>query len=260
MRKYFIWILGVIGAVLAIIGLFFDEPELRMIFVILGALIIIEGIVINIFFKRFATTILIINDDGVSFSNNKRNIVFRFNEIKKINTTSVSNLGGFITIVGNNGEKIKLTVVIKNIGDFVLTLRKKLDELGLDVYNKDKLFKFYKTACYSDDSWRRVYYAFPEIILYTILIIAISNLSLIYYSNLAVSMIYLSIVPALIIYTAVELGFYRRIIRKKADPITWGVTSFDLIKEKRFIKYILRIPVALIIITFIFEFISSNFL
>ena len=251
--KKIIWIVAVLGAILAIIGLLLDDPFLRAFFIIFGLALIIEFFLINIFYKRFTTTRLVINNDLIHFSNNKKNIVLKYEDISHINTASISNFGGFFTIVGKNGEKIKLTVVIENIGEFILILREKLDELKLDVYNKDKLFSFYKTSCYSDDSWRRLYYAFPEILLYFALGIVLNYLSVVYYTGLISTINWIVVILALVIFTVIELGFYGRKIRKEADSITWEVTRFDLVKEKRFIKYLIRIPSIIIAITFITE-------
>jgi hypothetical protein len=251
--KKFLWVLAIPGIVLLVLGILSDIRELRVLFMIIGAIFILEPLAISKFYRRFTSTVLVINESGIHFINNKKDISMKYEEIESVKPASISNLGGFVTIVSKNGEKIKLTVVIENVGEFMLLLREKLDEKNLDVYNKDKLFGFYKTARYSDDSWRRIYHAFPEILIYSVLGIIVNILSINYFGEHTVNVTLLSIILFGIIYLIIELGYYGRKTRKSADPITWEIMSFDVVKEKRLIRYLVRIPSILILIGFIIE-------
>jgi len=251
--KKFLWLLAIPGVVLLVLAITTDSNELRIFFIILGLIFVLEPLLINKFYKRFTSTVLIINEEGIEFTNNKKDITMKYEDIELVKPASISNLGGFITIIGTNGEKIKLTVVIENIGEFVLLLREKLDEKNPDVYNKDKLFGFYKTARYADDSWRRLYHAFPEILIYFALGIIMNTISIKYFGELSVNVTLLSIMLFGTIYLLIELAYYGRKTRKSADPITWDIMSFDVSKEKRLIRYLVRIPSIIILAGFIID-------
>ncbi len=254
MREY-IWVLALPAVFMIIFGALTNIIEIKIVFIVFGIFMLIETIFVSLFLKRFSTAEFVINDNGVNFKNNKKDISFKYDEIEKLSTASVSNLGGFITIVGKNGKKIKLTVVIENIGDLILTLKKRVNELELDIYDNKKLFSFYKTSVYSDTSWRRLYYAFPEILIYSLFGTVIIFISGLLFSEVALNAFVPIIIVATIIYLIIELAYYGRKLKKSTNPETWEIESFDLDKEKRVIKYLIRIPSAVIVLAFIVDII-----
>lgn len=256
--KKYIWIIALPGIALAISALIWAPKELKLFLVFIGILLVVEPLIISIFFKRFTTSKLTINDEGVHFINNKKDISFKYEDISKLSTASVSNLGGYISIVGKNGKKIRITVVIDKIGEFLIILKKKLDEKELDIYNDKKLFSFYKTACYADDSWRRIYHAFPGLLIYSILIIIVNFISTIYFSGIAPLVTSPVVIITLFVYLAIEFGYYGRKTRKSADSLTWDVMSFDIDVEKKLIKYLVLIPVVIIVVSFVIELLFAS--
>ena len=80
-----------------------------------------------------------------------------YDDIEKIVFPSIKYTGGWVKIVYKGGN-IRLTVVLENIGDFLYNLKAILDSKGKnDIYNEKKMFSFFKTASFSDESWARLY-------------------------------------------------------------------------------------------------------
>lgn len=254
--KQFLWIALLPDIAIIVLGLTSGSLELAITLTLMGLIFMAGTLAINQFYKRFTTSALVINDEEVHFENNKKNITIKYEEIQVVKSASVSNLGGFFTIVSKTGEEIKLTVVIEDIGEFLLLLKAKLDERELDVYDKDKLFGFYKTARYSDDSWRRIYHAFPEVLIYVALGSAMFGASIAFFHELTVSIIFPVFIIALLLYIIIELGYYGRKTRQSANILTWDIMEFDLVKEKKVIKYLVRIPFIIIVVGFIIEIIT----
>lgn len=129
---------------------------------------IVEGFFLWYLYYRLAGVTVIIEDDAVIYRHRGGETRINFAKITKIGLPSIPYLGGWITVVAGK-EKIRLTVVISEIGDFVQTLKASLDKIGLaERYNESKLFLFLKTAVFSDQSWGRIYSLFWKLIVATL--------------------------------------------------------------------------------------------
>ncbi|AAK80702.1 hypothetical protein BJV85_001134 [Clostridium acetobutylicum] len=115
-----------------------------------------------ILFRRFKNINIKLTDEGIVYKNLKGTVSIKYDQITKIKFPSIPYIGGWVRIVYNNSnnssKSIRLTVVVENIGDFILDLKDKMDSMGKeDVYIRRRMFSFYKTAKYSDYSWERIY-------------------------------------------------------------------------------------------------------
>jgi len=74
-------------------------------------------------------------------------------------------IGGWMKITAGK-ETIRLTAVIKNIGDLLMELRRALEAKGKgDCMDPRKFYSFLKTAVYVDQSWERFYDYFGRMVL-----------------------------------------------------------------------------------------------
>lgn len=110
-----------------------------------------------IYLKKLKFVKVILEEDSIKYINMKKNIEIKYNDIKSIDCSCFKYGRGWIKI-RNDNEVIKLTVVLENIAVFIKEFKEKLDERGLEnIYNSKRMYDFYKTASYSDDSWERIY-------------------------------------------------------------------------------------------------------
>lgn len=110
-----------------------------------------------LFLKRFKYINVTLTEDAIIYNNKKKKTVIYYDEIISIKYPSIKYTGGWIEIKYNGG-KIRLTVVLENIGGFMYQLKKILDERGKsNVYNEKASFNFFKTASFADESWDRIY-------------------------------------------------------------------------------------------------------
>ena len=127
----------------------------------IGALFIILTIELLVMYfaviRRFKKVNVTLTNDCIIYNNLKKQIVIPYDDIEKIVFPSIKYTGGWVKIVYKGGN-IRLTVVLENIGDFLYNLKAILDSKGKnDIYNEKKMFSFFKTASFSDESWARLY-------------------------------------------------------------------------------------------------------
>ncbi|MDS0525275.1 hypothetical protein NNC19_06245 [Clostridium sp. SHJSY1] len=139
-----------------------DTIGAGVIFFFVGiVLVIIIGIefllIYLIMYRRFKKIYVILTEEGIIYNNAKGEIRIPYESITSIKFASVKYTGGWVKIIHNNG-KIRLTVVLEDIGEMVKNLKDKIDERNITNIYKDKsIFNFIKTAKYTDHSWERVY-------------------------------------------------------------------------------------------------------
>lgn len=118
------------------------------------------GILYLIFFRRFKSISVTLGDEAIVYTNSKKQIIIPYEDIQELKFPSIKYTGGWLKIIYRGGN-IRLTVVLEQIGVFIGELKEKLDERAMpQVYNENKLFSFFKTSVFSDESWERVYHNF----------------------------------------------------------------------------------------------------
>ena len=126
----------------------------------ISAIFLLEGLVLWYIFYRLTGVRVSISDGAIIYRNRNGETRILPNEITKIQFPSIRYTGGWIKIVSGS-KVIRLTVVIEKIGELIKELKALLDESGNSHrYDQGKMFKFLKTATYSDQSWARLYSAF----------------------------------------------------------------------------------------------------
>lgn len=107
--------------------------------------------------KRFKKIGVSLTDEGIVYRNIAGQTVIPYGEIDSLKFPYLRYLGGWVKIIHARGS-IRLTVVLESIGDFIRHLKEELDQMDMQhTYKEKKLFNFYKTAVYSDQSWARIY-------------------------------------------------------------------------------------------------------
>lgn len=210
--------------------------------------LLVESIVMIRFYKRFTTMKLSINNEGIEFHNNKKDIFIKFDDIEYI-TIRVSKFGGFFSINSKNDGKVTVTVALKKIGKFVKILREKLLENNKDdIANDPKLFKFYKNSVYSDASFRRWMYLWPFGLIYLIGSFVLAITLSVCLDLLFIIPFLLSVFVFLIYFLILELLVYRKKIEKEIDPITWEYHSSDANKEKKAYNILIMVSISVFVL------------
>jgi hypothetical protein len=177
-----------IGIALLTFGLFLtdrrrlDKPLVLIICIVLlitYVIITIEFVILYFFlFQRFRTISVTLTDNSIIYTKGKSRKIIPYSDIVSLRFPSIKYAGGWAKIKYHGGT-IRLTVVLEEIGDFISRLKEKLDELGMyQVYNEKKLFSFYKTAVFSDESWDRIYRNVKSYVLINFLSIIINTIIL----------------------------------------------------------------------------------
>jgi hypothetical protein len=140
-------------------------PKDGLVFAIFGIVLLVILLFISLelllmyhlFMKRFKSISVELEEDAIVYTNSKGQQIIPYRDITMIKFPSIKYTGGWMKIIYKGGN-VRLTVVLENIGDFSRELKKKLQENEMEyVYNEKKLFSFYKTAVFADESWERVY-------------------------------------------------------------------------------------------------------
>lgn len=214
---------------------------------------LLYDIFILVFMRRFSTASFVITDDYIHFVNNSKEIKWSYDEILSLEPKSIKNTGGWLNIIPKQGKILKVTVVLDDIAKFVLDLKTRLDKkVMMDKYNEDKLFKFYKTSAYSDDSWRRVYYFGPIFALITLIQIVVAIVvTVITTSDIMVNPIFGTIIVTMVVYIIIEYGLFARKIGKEVHSNNWELPKVDLVYEKKIMNIPLYIQGCLFLLSFL---------
>ena len=111
-----------------------------------------------LYLKSIKDKKVVLDDESISYYNGKKAIVIKYDNIKYVDCSHFKYSRGWIKIKDKDNKVIKLTVTLENIAIFIKEFKERLDEKNLyKVYNSKRMYDFYKTASYSDDSWERIY-------------------------------------------------------------------------------------------------------
>lgn len=202
--------------------------------------------------NRMSTLELSINNEGIRYRNHSKDFFIKYEEIEEVNTRSINSLGGYFIIKKNNKEKVRVTVVLRGISEFVKILRKELDERGLDIYNNEKLHSFYKTAVYSDISFKRVFKYIIEFVAFGVLSGILMNIGYMYVNiGKLISVHTVVLIGWLILYLTIELGFISRKIRSQIDINLWNLPVIDEKRDNMLTWIPLRVAIFLQVVLFI---------
>ncbi len=191
-----------------------------------------------VLFRRFKKISLTLNDEGISYSNSKGTKFIKYEDIIGIEFPSIKYTGGWIKIRYKGGN-IRVTVVLEEIGDFISSLKNKLDEHEkTNLYDEKKIFSFYKTAKYSDNSWGRLYDNIRKLIIVVLLSICVAfvfsffNKNIVILKTLAILLGY--IVPIIVFFISeIIIG---RSEAKHFNQERFTVTERDKVFEAKVYK------------------------
>lgn len=174
-----------VGVVIMLSGLIItDEQKMNGNSLIIGGIILLVvflfislemGLCYLLLMKRFKSISITLTEDAIVYTNSKARIIIPYLDIEKLEFPSIKYTGGWLKIIYKGGN-IRLTVVLEHIGDFINELKEKMNEREMaHVYNEKKMFSFFKTAVFSDESWERLYqnYKFMLVTYYLCMILTI---------------------------------------------------------------------------------------
>lgn len=243
---YIVYAFLVIGILMSVGGivLFFVEEDSSLI--IFSIFFVSYMYLISLVFKRMASTKITINSEGVGFENSKKSFFIKYEDIVEVNTKSIKSVGGYFIIVGPGKHKIRITVVLENIGVLVKELREQLDRRALKSFDKEKLYNFYLTSSYSDQSWQRLYSIGLEFIIFMVLFFlsSVFSFELFKYANVIGTFMfgsYIILGVFMIFYLYKEYGVYNKELRSNKNKNTWELPNIDIESQKKELKISLRI-------------------
>ncbi len=223
-----------------------------------GIIFVVEGVLLWYLYYRLAGVRVVIENNAIIYRYRKGETKINFDKITKIRLPSIPYLGGWITIIAGK-EKIRLTVVVSEIGDFVQTLKASLDKIGLaDRYNESKLFLFLKTAVFSDQSWDRIYSIFWKLLVATLVVGGLGIATTTISKNGGSFWVLLSFVFPILVYIFTEIVFGVR-IAKTSIRESFFVPPRDVVYENSVYKVasvigiIIYLIMALIIMVFVLK-------
>lgn len=221
--------------------------------IVIFTFILIEFILLYfLFLRRFKYINVTLEEEAIIYNNSKKKIVIPYDEIIEIKYPSIRYMGGWMKIKHTNG-KIRLTVVLENIGDFMYRLKEILDEGGKSyVYNKKKSFNFFKTASFSDESWERLYDNVKYLIVMEYVSIIISIILAFFgIAKNPIFIIWGSVIGPIIGYMIIELIIIinnkKRIVKNE-----FKLLDRDSSKDNKRIKIAITVSTLLSIILMIF--------
>jgi len=122
-----------------------------------------------IMYRKFKNIQLTLTDEELIYDNSKGEVRLPYENIQALKFSSIKYAGGWLKIIHTNGN-IRLTVVLENIGDMLVSLKQILDKKDMSsVYDEKTIYKFFKTSKYSDQSWERIYEIVKFFIIYVVI-------------------------------------------------------------------------------------------
>lgn len=186
-------------------------------------------------FYWFGGIVISLSDEGLISKNRLKVTQIPLTAIKALRFSNIPYTGGWVKIVAKE-KNLMLTVVVKNIGDFLKQLKEVLDRQGLsDVYDKKNYFSFYKTAEYADQSWERLYDHALRIIVYSLSAILFSVAFIIFLDLTGMVILIggiLVVSYAPLVYIISEIKFLKDLIRK-SDEESFYCPGRDVEFEKK---------------------------
>ena len=164
------------AALLAVRAYWLDQPFLA--YAGMSLLFGLLAMALLFVFRTLSSTRVIVDEEGLRYRTFRKDIRVRFDEITGLKHPWIPYTGGWLKIISDKPD-IRLTVVLENLDELVMDVKAGIDAAGKsDVYDRHKLFRFYKTAGYGTRSWGRLYKLFIPIVLSTIVLTAIAILAL----------------------------------------------------------------------------------
>ena len=200
-------------------------------------------------YRRLSSTKITLTEDGVSYTNVAISRQIRYDEISKVDSKSVNYMGGWLKIIPIEGKPIRVTVTLQNVGEFIVELKNQMDEQGLnDRYDEDKLFSFYKTSVYADQSWTRAKKLFVILLIGTMIqMFALSFYIVTFDGNPLLGLDMLLLVIGIVPYLIIEFGIYAKEIKHQERRPDWSLDSPDPILEQKHIRFAMIFYIACVI-------------
>ncbi|MGD9909079.1 MAG: hypothetical protein AB7U79_00570 [Candidatus Izemoplasmatales bacterium] len=233
--KWFILIpLGLLSLLILVLGLIYGESG----DVLAGVLFGLYSYGLFYILNRFKKISIELTEEAVIYTNAKGVRIIPYDQISSIDSASIRYTGGWMIIKTVTGKPIRLTVVVQSVGEFIFAFKEKLNELGMQSkYNEDKLFAFYKTSVYSDQSWERSYYFFPRFLPTLIVEAVIGTIIAVLNSDYHIPYIVYAIILGILPYMYIEFGIYAKRISRYVRQMDWELPPLDKEEEHKHMQY-----------------------
>ena len=111
-------------------------------------------------FYRLAGVSIELEDEALIYRTRRGILRLPFDQMLPLQFATLRYVGGWLK-VRTEDRTVRITVVVDGISELVHELQAALDTHGRsDCYDSTRLFRFLKTAAFSDDSWDRAYAIF----------------------------------------------------------------------------------------------------
>ena len=205
-----------------------------------------------ILYRRFKKIYVVLNEEEIIYNNSRGEIRIPYENIKALKFPSIKYTGGWIKIIHSNGN-IRLTVVLENIGEMVKVLKNKLDDKNLSgIYNDKAIYKFYKTAKYSDQSWERIYENLKLFIIAILINFGVAAVFSAFITDAPVKIfvIIAALVGPLLVFVISEIIFGRK-LAKEASKENFSVPDRDKQFEFKMYKWTFEIYLIIFLVMLI---------
>ena len=195
-----------------------------------------------IMYRKFKKIEVTLTEEEIIYNNSKGEMRIPYENIQALKFPSIKYTGGWLKIIHTNGN-IRLTVVLENIGDMLTILKENLDKRNMSaVYNEKKMYNFFKTAKYSDQSWGRIYEIIKFFIVYIVLNLGVIAIFSRYFTTAPINIFLVigSIVGPLIPYLISEIILGIK-LAKGSSKDSFSVPERDKPFENKLYKWLFGI-------------------
>lgn len=186
-------------------------------------------------FGRLTSTTISLGEESIVYTVGNRETVVPYEQITAIEIRSVRYVGGLFKIKSPM-KTMKLAIAVNDIHRLIQLLKLELDSRGMaSVYKPKKLFQFFKTSAFADESWARIYRIWWKLILFTI-VTAVAGIAISILSDISggVTVFFATLFPT-IVYVITEFIFKLR-ISKLANLEEFSVPGPDIVYERKVYK------------------------
>lgn len=135
---------------------FFMEYALGLLVIIVSFLIIL-GLTYIFYFKKFKNMSILLGHENLIYKKNEKSIAIAYKDIINIEFPKIRLMSGEIKIKSKDSF-IRISVDIDNVSELIKEIKGNVEKYNSNVKINDKdFYDFYVNACYSDDSWHRIY-------------------------------------------------------------------------------------------------------
>jgi len=135
---------------------FFKDFTITLVGLIVLFLIVL-GILYKFYFKKFKSMSIVVGKENLIYKEKNKNIAIAYKDVVEVEFPIIKFSRGSFKIKSKD-KVIKIIIDVENVGELIKDIRAKIDKNNSNFqFDEIRFNDFYVTACYSDDSWQRIY-------------------------------------------------------------------------------------------------------